>query len=441
MFRKIRSVTTDSYNTAKNLNLNVKLYFGTTAIISLVQTPLFISMYFLVFAWGGNELDIGLIFGLASIVGVVGLIISGIVADRWRRDVFLWFGGIIYISSMIYLIFASRLADLYVVQIGASIAGSFFMPSGAAMVADSTSKGTRTKIYTLMAIIQQVFMAIGGVVGYFIYKNLGDTFEPEVIMPVVKICIAVIILASLLVFFINDKRLLHSSTRDDDVVSIEEKKRNELIIQNLRKCKTLKQKIVFYRTPLLIVAADFIIAFGAGISIPFLPSFFDQGYNKTMSELTLIFSLAPLLTAVFSAVALRLGKKIGRVKAIFWIELIAVILLLCFSFVPPLAIALGIFVLRQAMMNAGWPLINAIVMDLLPSNQRATFSAIDSLAFTAFNSLSQPIGGVIMTKNTFPQKFQYAFYTTSSIYLVGVLMFLFIKEGSFETSDVKTITQ
>jgi len=39
------------------------------------------------------------------------------------------------------------------------------MPAGAAMVADSASKGTRTKIYTLMAIIQQVFMAIGGVVG------------------------------------------------------------------------------------------------------------------------------------------------------------------------------------------------------------------------------------------------------------------------------------
>jgi len=95
MFRKIRSTTTDSWNTIKSLNLNVKLYFGTSAIISLVQTPLFISMYFLVFAWGGNELDVGLIFGLASIVGVVGLIISGIAADRWRRDVFLWLGGII----------------------------------------------------------------------------------------------------------------------------------------------------------------------------------------------------------------------------------------------------------------------------------------------------------------------------------------------------------
>ena len=322
MFRKIRSTTTSSWNTIKSLNLNVKLYFGTGAIFSLVQTPLFISMYFLVFAWGGNELDVGLIFGLASIVGIVGLIISGIAADRWRRDFFLWLGGIIYILSMIYLIFASRLADLYVVQIGQSIAGSLFMPAGAAMVADSISKGTRTKIYTLMAIIQQVFMAIGGVVGYFIYKNLGDTFEPEVILPVVKICIVVIILASLLVFFIKDKRLLHSATREDDGVSIEEKKRNELIIQNLRNCKTLKQKIAFYRTPLLIVAADFIIAFGAGISIPFLPSFFDQGYNKTMSELTLIFSIAPLLTAVFSVVALRLGKKIGRVKAIFWIEII-----------------------------------------------------------------------------------------------------------------------
>ena len=79
-------------------------------------------------------------------------------------------------------------------------------------------------------------------------------------------------------------------------------------------------------------------------------------------------------------------------------------------------------------------------MDLLPSNQRATFSAIDSLAFTAFNSASQPIGGVILDRYSQPFNFQLAFSVTGSIYLIGTLALLFIKEGNFETAEVEKVT-
>jgi len=448
MFQKVKNVSVESFQLLRNLNLNLKLYFGTWAFVSLVQTPLYLSTFFLIGLWVPDEATrnttIGLVFGLSSIIGVVGLIISGIFSDRWRRDAFIWMGISLYIGAMVYYLFASRIVDLYIISITQSVAGSLMMPAGAAMVADCTAKGTRTRIYTLMAIIQQIFTAFGGIAGYFIFKYVGDRYEVSVIMPVIRICAGVIIAASIAGYFIHDKRSLQVKINEEETVeSIEEKRKNELILQKLRSCKTFKEKIHFYRTPIIIVLADFLIAFGAGISIPFLPRYFEDptgSYGIRISELTLIFTTAPLLTAVISAVALYFGKKIGRAKAIFWIELLAVGLLFCFMIFPPLSVILVIYIFRQALMNSGWPLINAIVMDLLPSNQRATFSAIDSLAFTAFNSISQPIGGTILDKNDYYSGFRFAFLTTGLIYFVGVVMLLFIKEGSFETEDVESIS-
>lgn len=427
---------TDTITFLRSLNVNIKLFFGAGAIYSLVQTPFYIGTLFLVYVWGGTNTDVGLIFGLTSMVGIVGLIISGILSDRWRRDVFLWISGIFFIIGMSIYMVANALFYLYIIQFCFAIGNSLMMPASSALIADCTEKGTRTKVYTATSIIQQVCAAIGGVVSYFIYKYLGDLYDEKVILPVVRICAAVILLASILIFFINDKYSLQSKTSLSEA-SEKERLKDKLIKEQLAKCKTFKDKLRFYRTPIIIVLADFCIAFGAGISIPYLPKFFEQIYGRTISELTLIFSLAPLLTAIFAAIALRLAKIVGRATAIFFLELIAVILLVSLILIPPFVLVLAIYILRQAFMNAGWPLINAIVMDLLPSNQRATFSAIDSLAFTAFNSVSQPIGGVILDSFAPPFNFQLAFTVTGSIYLLGTLMLLLIKEGNFESPDVE----
>ena len=446
MSKIVKNAFTDSWFLIKELNLNLKLYFGSWAIFSLVQTPLYLSTFFLISLWVPDEsvrnTQIGLIFGLSSTLGVIGLIISGIFSDRWRRDAFIWIAMVLFMVAMIYFIFAKRILDLYFIQILQAMAHSLMVPAGSALIADCTKKGTRTRIYTIMAIIQQLSAAIGGVAGYFIFKYIGDRYEESVILPVIRICAIIIIVSSTLGFFIHDKRSFQVKTKEETAESLEEKRKNELIIRKLKSCKTFKDKLKFYRTPILIIAGDFLIAFGAGISIPFLPRYFEDPtgpYVVKISELTLIFTLAPLLTAIISAIALYIGKKIGRAKAIFWIELIAVALLFCFALFPPFALVIVIYIIRQALMNAGWPLINAVVMDLLPSNQRATFSAIDSLAFTAFNSMSQPIGGRILDTKGYYNGFRFSFIITGTIYFVGVFLLFFIKEGSFETVDVEEV--
>lgn len=446
MSKIVKRTLTDSWILIRDLNLNLKLYFGSWAIFSLVQTPLYLSTFFLISIWVPDaslrNTQIGLIFGLSSILGIIGLIISGIFSDKWRRDAFIWIAMVLFMVAMIYFIFARRILDLYFIQILQSIAFSLMAPAGSALVADCTKKGTRTRIYTIMAIIQQLSTAIGGVAGYFIFKYIGDKYEESVILPVIRICAIVIIVTSFLGFFINDKRSFHVKTEEETAESLEEKRKDELILRKLKNCKTFKEKLKFYRTPILIIAGDFLIAFGAGIAIPFLPRYFEDPtgpYVVKISSLTLIFTLAPLLTAIFSAIALYIGKKIGRAKAIFWIELLAVALLFCFAAFPPFALVIIIYIVRQALMNAGWPLINAIVMDLLPSNQRATFSAIDSLAFTAFNSMSQPIGGRILDTKGYYNGFRFSFIITGAIYFVGVFLLFFIKEGSFETVDVEEV--
>lgn len=100
----------------KNLNLNLKLYFGAFAIYSLVQTPFYIATLFLVYVWGGTDIDVGLIFGTTSLVGIIGLIVSGILSDRWRRDAFIWISNFLFIAGMIIYFFANSLTYLYVIQ-------------------------------------------------------------------------------------------------------------------------------------------------------------------------------------------------------------------------------------------------------------------------------------------------------------------------------------
>ncbi len=411
--------------TIKNLNINVKLYLITISLYSIIQTPMYISTFFLVYILGGENLDAGTIFGLGGLAGIIGLIISGIFSDKWRRDVFIWLSYITLSLSAFFLWKADSFSDLIIVQVLQSFGFSLFQPAGSAIIADCTRKGERTKIYTMFSVFTQISVALGGVGGFFIYKQLGDTFQYSTIMPVIRISIIIMLIAGLPLLFINDKRSLSAADHEE---SIKEKIKDEQILARYRSCKTFKDKIKFYRTPIIIVFADFVIAFGAGMIIPFLPRFFQQIYNKSLSELTLIFSTAPIITAILSTLLLSLGKKIGRARAIFIIEFVAVILLFSYAFYPPFTVVLIIYILREATMNSGWPLISAIVMDILPKNQRATFSAIDSLAFTAFNRASQPIGGKILDSSGFKP----AFIITGSIYLIGVFSLLFIKEGNYE---------
>ena len=75
-------------------------------------------------------------------------------------------------------------------------------------------------------------------------------------------------------------------------------------------------------------------------------------------------------------------------------------------------------------MNASSPVTSALLTDNVPINQRARWSSISSLGWTTLFSIGNVIGGRIIDLFDF----NVAFFTTASLYLIGTLILLLIKE-------------
>lgn len=125
----------------------------------------------------GNLYDIGIILGLAPLMGVLTNIWGGGLADKYgRKPLMVWsllFQGL----SMIGYIFAVAPLHFALVSVLNGIASSFYFPAANAQIADIVPEGQRSEVFALMHTALNVGAALGPMLGLLMIKiNQSLTF-------------------------------------------------------------------------------------------------------------------------------------------------------------------------------------------------------------------------------------------------------------------------
>jgi len=173
--------------------------------------------------------------------------------------------------------------------------------------------------------------------------------------------------------------------------------------------------------PILIAIADVTAGFASGMSIRYFPIFFLENLDLSPVWLQSLFLCTTLFQGlILGKVAEIIGAKIGRVQAaaLFkWSGIFSYILLIvAYKYHFAKLLICTLFVLRTSFMNSTGALTKSVLMDHVPSNERAKWSILESL--NAFSwSGSAFIGGVLVKK----EGILFNFYVTIALQTAATL--------------------
>ncbi len=144
---------------------------------------------------------------------------------------------------------------------------------------------------------------------------------------------------------------------------------------------------------MVVLAPQFIIAFGAGMIMPYLNIFFKSGFDLHIASLGFCMSLMPLAMAAGGLVGPWLVTKIGRVKAMITFQSLSIPFLATMGFSGFLLPTVLAAFARTMLMNASWPVYSVFMLSHFPAGQQQAASAVYTAGWNLANALSARMSG------------------------------------------------
>ena len=191
--------------------------------------------------------------------------------------------------------------------------------------------------------------------------------------------------------------------------------------------KDLNWKAYDWYLLLKAIIPTFIIALGAGLTIPFINLFFFHNFKVDSSVFAAIGGIASVLVAFSSLFVPNIKNKLGFKKGITYTQTIAVIALVALAttefFVNywwALPVSILCFWIRNPLMNMAAPMTSELTMNYVGVKNQEMLSAIMAAIWSGSRFFSSQIFRYLKSEG-----FNYAhiFYITAFLYFFGILMY------------------
>lgn len=173
-----------------------------------------------------------------------------------------------------------------------------------------------------------------------------------------------------------------------------------------------------------------IIAIGAGLTIPLISLFFKQVHGMDKGAFSIYSSIAALLVAWGALLVPVIKNNIGYKIAVPSTQTLAIVSLMALGTTQyynhlPVAVVIAVicYLLRQPLMNLAGPMTSEIVMNYVGEKNREMVSSLTSAIWSGSWFFSGLFSQVMFANG---MQFVNIFLTTSLIYLLGVVGFVFL---------------
>ena len=197
--------------------------------------------------------------------------------------------------------------------------------------------------------------------------------------------------------------------------------------------KNVKKKNYDWDLLMKAIIPTFIIAIGAGLTIPFINLFFFHNFQIDSSEFAVIGAVASILVAIMALLVPNVKKKLGLRKGITYTQSTAVICLIALAttefystFWWALPLAILCYLIRTPLMNMAAPMTSELTMNYVGLRNQEMLSAITAAIWSGSWFFSSQIFRYLINKGL---DYAYIFYITALLYTIGVFMYyLLIKD-------------
>lgn len=127
----------------------------------------------------------------------------------------------------------------------------------------------------------------------------------------------------------------------------------------------------------------FLIAIGAGQVIPFLNLYIQGRFQLELGEINAVFAVTAFGTMLAILLQPALARRYGKIGSVVIVQAASIPFLIVLGFAPIVWLVIIAMAVRNSLMNAGNPILNAFVMEQVRPSERATVSAAMSLLWSA----------------------------------------------------------
>ncbi|MGZ3863099.1 MAG: MFS transporter [Bacteroidia bacterium] len=205
---------------------------------------------------------------------------------------------------------------------------------------------------------------------------------------------------------------------------------NEIKTQEQEEAPSYKLSQYDWKIIIRALIPTLIIAIGAGLTIPLISLFFKQVHQMDKGAFSIYSSIAALLVAWGALLVPVIKHNIGYRVAVPSTQTLAIISLMALGTTQyynhlPIAVVIAVvcYLLRQPLMNLAGPMTSEVVMNYVGEKNREMVSSLTAAIWSGSWFFSGLLSQVMFANG---MQFVNIFLTTSLIYLLGVVGFVFL---------------
>ncbi|HEY7599198.1 MAG TPA: MFS transporter [Candidatus Limnocylindrales bacterium] len=182
----------------------------------------------------------------------------------------------------------------------------------------------------------------------------------------------------------------------------------------------------------------FLISLGAGQVIPFLNLYIQGRFQLDLAQVNAVFAVTAFGTMVAILVQPALARRYGKIGSVVIVQAASIPFLVVLGFAPLVGLVIIAMAVRNSLMNAGNPILNAFVMEQVRPAERATMAAAMSLLW----SLGWVIAGLyystVQAQLGFAAGYTLNFVTIIVLYTVATALYwLWFRHAERGPADVR----
>jgi MFS family permease len=370
------------------LSADGKLVFSARIVRTFAYGFLSIVLAIYLKLLGFDDILIGIVLTATLVNSVIFTLFASFYADRiGRRKTLILFGALMSIAGAIFLASESYLALIAAALIGTinvtgSETGAFLSLEQALLpqtVNDSRKRNTVFALYNMAG----TFAMSGGILLSGLPAILQQQYgwnPVESIKPLFLLYSVLGIVATAIYFMLSNK--IEATTRD-----ITNKKKP--VTQALSpQSKHLVGKLSG------LFAVD---SFAGGFVIQSIVSFwFLTKFNVDLAVLSLIFSVAGVLTAFSFLAAAKIADRIGLVNTMVFTHIPSNVFLILVGFAPSLPLAIAFYLTRMALSQMDVPTRQSYIVAVVSEEERTPAAGITNMSRNISQAVSPSLTGYIL---------------------------------------------
>jgi MFS family permease len=142
-----------------------------------------------------------------------------------------------------------------------------------------------------------------------------------------------------------------------------------------------------------LLAPAVLVSLGAGQVMPFLNLFLEGKFHRPYHEIGPLLGLASLLMAPASLLQPLLADRVGKPRSTILTQLFSLPFLFFLGFSGYFPLVVLCLCLRSALMNMGYPVYAAFILEQVPEEERGAVTSIETIAWAGGFALASWLGG------------------------------------------------